>query len=69
MSLLVLARNVGEKIIIGDDITITITAINGKQVKVGIDAPRHLRVDREEIRARINAQAIAKTTSTEGGAP
>ena len=52
MSLLVLARNVGEKIIIGDDITITITAINGKQVKVGVDAPRHLRVDREEIRER-----------------
>ena len=60
MSLLVLARNVGEKIIIGDDITITITAINGKQVKVGIDAPRHLRVDREEIRERKDAAASAK---------
>lgn len=47
--MLVLTRRVGEQIRIGDDVVITILGYRGNQVKVGIDAPRHISVDREEI--------------------
>jgi carbon storage regulator len=47
--MLVLTRRSGERIVIGDDITITVLKVNGK-VRLGIDAPTTLRVDREEIR-------------------
>ena len=52
---LVLSRNVGEKIMIGDDIVVHITAIQGQQVQIAIEAPREIAVDRAEIReAKIN---------------
>ncbi|MEE8059968.1 MAG: carbon storage regulator CsrA [Pseudomonadales bacterium] len=47
--MLVLSRRIGEKILIGDDITITILGIKGYQVRIGIDAPRDRSVLREEI--------------------
>ena len=47
--MLVLTRRVGDQIRIGDDVVITILGYRGNQVKVGIDAPRHVSVDREEI--------------------
>lgn len=46
--MLVLTRRSGERIVIGDDITITVLKVNGK-VRLGIDAPDSIRVDREEI--------------------
>ena len=52
-AMLVLTRKVGESIIIDGCITVTITAIDGGKVRVGISAPPEIRVDREEIhRAR-----------------
>lgn len=50
--MLVLSRRIGESIIIGEDIEVTINSISGNQVRVGIQAPRNVRVDREEIRYR-----------------
>ena len=47
--MLVLTRKENEKILIGDDIVITMLGINGKQVRLGIDAPLDLFVHREEI--------------------
>ena len=47
--MLVITRFAGEKIKINDNITITILGINGRQVRVGIDAPRDIPVHREEI--------------------
>lgn len=50
--MLILTRKPRESIIIGDDIKITVTEVNGRQVRLAIHAPRHIRVDREEIRAQ-----------------
>lgn len=50
--MLVLSRKVGEEIVIGDDIRIIITEIQPGRVKVGVVAPRHVRVDRAEVAQR-----------------
>ncbi|MEI7440202.1 MAG: carbon storage regulator CsrA [bacterium] len=47
--MLVLTRKIGEQIVIGDDIKIKIVEVKGKQVRVGIEAPRSVEVNREEI--------------------
>lgn len=47
--MLVLTRKIGELIVIGDDIKIKIVEIKGKQVRIGIEAPRDVAVNREEI--------------------
>lgn len=51
--MLVLTRRVGEKIRIGDDIIITLLGVRDNQYKVGIEAPNHVRVYRQEIWERI----------------
>lgn len=56
--MLVLTRKVGEKIQIGDDISITIMEVKGKQVRVGIEAPAQVKVHREEIYQRIRQENI-----------
>ena len=56
--MLVLTREVGEEIIIDGHIRITITAVNGDRVKVGVTAPRDVPVDRGEIAARIAAEEM-----------
>lgn len=55
---LVLTRHVGESIIIGNtgDIKITILAVRGNQIRVGIEAPKEIPVHREEIYERIQAE-------------
>ena len=50
--MLVLTRNVGEKIIIDGNIQITVVAVKGNKVRIGIEAPDHVRVDRQEIHDR-----------------
>lgn len=50
--MLILTRRIGEMLIIGDDICVTVCGIKGNQVRVGIQAPRHVLVDRPEIRKR-----------------
>ena len=52
--MLVLTRQVGQDIIIGDNIRVTITSIKGDRVRVGISAPPSVRVDREEVHRRIH---------------
>jgi carbon storage regulator len=50
--MLVLTRNVGEKIIIDGDIQVTVVAITGNKVRIGIEAPAYVRVDRQEVHER-----------------
>lgn len=57
--MLILTRRVGETINIGDDIKVTVLAVNGNQVKIGIDAPSKIAVHREEIYQRIQSQEAA----------
>jgi len=63
--MLVLTRKKDQSIMIGDDIEIKIVAVDGDQIKIGIDAPRHIDVHREEVYDAIrqaNNQAVAKET-------
>ena len=55
--MLVLSRKVGERILIGDDVTITIVRINGGGVRVGIEAPPEMMVVREELKNAMPAGA------------
>ena len=54
--MLVLSRKPGERIIIGDDITVTVVRIGPNTVRLGIDAPAHLNIVREEL--ILNAETI-----------
>jgi carbon storage regulator len=56
--LLVLTRKVGEKIQIGDSISVLIMDVKGKQVRLGIEAPSDVKVHREEIYQRIKEENI-----------
>jgi carbon storage regulator len=54
--MLVLTRKIGEGIIIGDDIKITVVELKGGGVRIGIDAPRELKVHRQEVFDRIKQE-------------
>jgi carbon storage regulator len=54
--MLILTRRVGETVMIGDDVTITVLGVKGNQVRVGVDAPKSIPVHREEIYDRIKRE-------------
>jgi carbon storage regulator len=54
--MLILTRRVGETVMIGDDVTITVLGVKGNQVRVGINAPKNVAVHREEIYERIKRE-------------
>ena len=51
--MLILTRKVGESLMIGDEVTITVLGVKGNQVRIGVNAPRDVSVHREEIYNRI----------------
>jgi carbon storage regulator len=61
--MLILTRRVGETVMIGDDVTITVLGVKGNQVRVGINAPKHVAVHREEIYERIKREQQSEEVS------
>ena len=51
--MLILTRRVGETLVIGDDVNVTVLGVRGNQVRLGVDAPKEVAVHREEIYQRI----------------
>jgi carbon storage regulator len=54
--MLILTRRVGETLIVGDDVTITVLGVKGNQVRIGVNAPKDVSVHREEIYQRIQRE-------------
>ena len=62
--MLILSRKVDQKIKIGDDITLTIIEVREGQVKIGVEAPKHVKVFRQEIFEAIQDENKAAATQT-----
>ena len=54
--MLILTRRVGETVMIGNDVTVTVLGVKGNQVRIGINAPKNVAVHREEIYERIKRE-------------
>lgn len=59
--MLILTRRVGETLMVGDDITVTILGVKGNQVRIGVNAPKDVPVHREEIYKRIQLELQHQT--------
>ncbi len=65
--MLILTRRVGETLVIGDDITVTVLGVKGNQVRIGVNAPKDVPVHREEIYERIKREEEAKAKAAANG--
>lgn len=54
--MLILTRRVGETLMVGDNVTVTVLGVKGNQVRIGVNAPKDVSVHREEIYMRIQAE-------------
>jgi len=65
--MLILTRRVGETVVIGNDVTVTVLGVKGNQVRLGVNAPREVAVHREEIFERIKNEQSEKEIKAPNG--
>ena len=67
--MLILTRREGESVLIGDEVTITVLRVKGNQVRLGVNAPKNVAVQREEISERVRAEVADAATATAAPLP
>lgn len=67
--MLILTRRVGETVMIGDDVAVTVLRVKGNQVRIGVNAPKHVSVQREEIFERMKLETGDPGTASAGEEP
>jgi len=63
--MLILTRRVGETLMIGDEVTVTVLGVKGNQVRIGVSAPKEVAVHREEIYDRIKKEQAGDSSKLE----
>jgi carbon storage regulator len=63
--MLILTRRVGETLVIGDDVNVTVLGVRGNQVRLGVNAPKEVAVHREEIYQRIQKENDSDNSSSD----
>jgi len=63
--MLILTRRVGETLMVGDEVAVTVLGVKGNQVRIGVNAPKEVSVHREEIYQRIQREKLQKLTHLE----
>lgn len=59
--MLILTRRVGETLVVGDDVRITVLGVKGNQIRIGVNAPKEVSVHREEIYQKIQSESNGDT--------